>query len=538
MDEVEAALAADAPAAAPADAAAAPAEAPAPEKKRRSRWGAKVDEGDGQPQKRSRWGDKQPVVQDPMVLAIQLGLPLASIQQMTAAQQQSMPAIKAGVERIELLLRLDDAGVSEIPEGERSPSPDPIFDRTGTRVNTRVARRKQRLEQEKTELLDSLKPKVPQRQWRKLIVPIDKYPGYNFFGAIIGPRGSAQKRMEKESGCKIVIRGKGAIKEGMGRHDGKPLGPEDEEPMHVLIEGPDEESVDRAQALVEVVLDPYSENAVQNKEKQMRELALMNGTLKEDDAAAVNPADWHKTAAKGALFRDHTLPPRPPPPGALMPPAPPPPQELSVEDEYARMMAEIEGKPPAPPAGPPTAEQLAAAAPWAKPGAPPPGAPPPPPPRPLGYPGMAPPPGAPPMMAPPPGFGPPPGAPYGAPPMMAPPPGFGPPPGPPPPWAMRPGMPPMPYPGMPPPPGFPGMMPGYPPPPPGAMQPGMAPPPPPGFDGGAGAPPPPPQEGMPPPPPPQESMPPPPPPEDMPPPPPPDEAPPPPPDEAPPPPPE
>ena len=136
-------------------------------------------------------------------------------------------------ERIELLLRLDDAGVSEIPEGERSPSPDPIFDRTGTRVNTRVARRKQRLEQEKTELLDSLKPKVPQRQWRKLIVPIDKYPGYNFFGAIIGPRGSAQKRMEKESGCKIVIRGKGAIKEGMGRHDGKPLQAEDEEQLVV-----------------------------------------------------------------------------------------------------------------------------------------------------------------------------------------------------------------------------------------------------------------------------------------------------------------
>ena len=465
-----------------------------------------------------------------MVLAIQLGLPLASIQQMTAAQQQSMPAIKAGVERIELLLRLDDAGVSEIPEGDRSPSPDPIFDRTGTRVNTRVARRKQRLEQEKTELLDSLKPKVPQRQWRKLIVPIDKYPGYNFFGAIIGPRGSAQKRMEKESGCKIVIRGKGAIKEGMGRHDGKPLGPEDEEPMHVLIEGPDEESVDRAQALVEVVLDPYSENAVLNKEKQMRELALMNGTLKEDDAAAVNPADWHKTAAKGApsattrCRRARRRPAR-----SCRRRRRRRPKSPRVEDEYARMMAEIEGsrrrRPPArrrrssrrrrrrgPARRRPARRRR----------------------RPRrSATGMAPPPGAPPTrrrrrvrrrparrrMA------------------MAPPPGFGPPPGPPPPWAMRPGMPPMPYPGMPPPPGFPGMMPGYPPPPPGAMQPGMAPPPPPGFDGGAGAPPPPPQEGMPP----RrrrKSMPPPPPPEDMPPPPPPDEAPPPPPDEAPPPPPE
>ena len=78
---------------------------------------------------------------------------------------------------------------------------------------------------------------VPQRCWRKLIVPIEKYPGYNFFGAIIGPRGNAQKRMERESGCKVVIRGKGAIKDGCARHDGKPLGPEDEEPMHVLIEG-------------------------------------------------------------------------------------------------------------------------------------------------------------------------------------------------------------------------------------------------------------------------------------------------------------
>ena len=85
---------------------------------------------------------------------------------------------------------------------------------------------------------------VPQRCWRKLIVPIEKYPGYNFFGALIGPRGNAQKRMERESGCKIVVRGKGAIKDGCMRHDGRPMGPEDEEPMHVLIEGPDEETVE------------------------------------------------------------------------------------------------------------------------------------------------------------------------------------------------------------------------------------------------------------------------------------------------------
>ena len=94
---------------------------------------------------------------------------------------------------------------------------------------------------------------MPQRCWRKLIVPVEKYPGYNFFGALIGPRGNAQKRMERESGCKIVIRGKGAIKDGCGRHDGRPLGPEDEEPMHVLIEGPDEETVERGQKIDDLV---------------------------------------------------------------------------------------------------------------------------------------------------------------------------------------------------------------------------------------------------------------------------------------------
>ena len=35
------------------------------------------------------------------------------------------------------------------------------------------------MEKERVDVLESLKPKAPQRQWRKLIVPVDKYPGYN-----------------------------------------------------------------------------------------------------------------------------------------------------------------------------------------------------------------------------------------------------------------------------------------------------------------------------------------------------------------------
>ena len=142
--------------------------------------------------------------------------------------------------------------------------------------------------------------------------------------------------MERESGCKIVVRGKGAIKEGAHRHDGKPLGPEDSEPMHVLIEGPDEDSVERGQALIEQVLNPYSSDAVETKEKQMRELAIINGTLKEEDDK-FSPVDWSKKAAVGTLGQpqswQHTLPP---PVSSGGPPT-------SMDDEYANFLSELSG---------------------------------------------------------------------------------------------------------------------------------------------------------------------------------------------------
>ena len=526
------------------------AEAEKPAEKRRSRWGSKaaaepessaVVPADGA-RKRSRWGGKKddgPA--DPLMMAVQMGIPLATLQHMSAKQQEMLPQMKQRVDEIDLLLRLPDCGVSEIPPERRSPSPDPVFDRTGTRVNTREVRRRQALERERQSVLDSLKPKpVGQKQWRKIIVPVDKYPGYNFFGALIGPRGNAQKRMERESGCKIVIRGKGAIKDGCGRHDGRPLGPEDEEPMHVLIEGPDEETVEAGQQLVERVLNPYSDDAVSQKEKQMKELAVLNGTVKEEENSAAN---WGNRAAAGALFQGNRgvpLPALPPPPGCMgmgCGAAPP-----SMDDEYASFMNELTGDGGANGGGGPPGidkDAVLAAAPWMKPESeggigssqpraaqlpPPPsgfpgGGPPPPwanmgrppPPVPGGFPpppgyGLPPPPSN--GMPPPPGGYPPyPPPPYGAPP----PPGMPLPPGMPPGYPPPPGMPP-PY-GAPPPPGMPpgyggpaigmppGMPPGYPPPSPyGMPPPNAAPPPPPPDDA---PPPPPPDDDAPPPPPPE-----------------------------------
>jgi hypothetical protein len=39
-------------------------------------------------------------------------------------------------------------------------------------------------------------------------VPVKEYPGYPFIGLILGPRGNTQKKLERETGAKIVIRGK------------------------------------------------------------------------------------------------------------------------------------------------------------------------------------------------------------------------------------------------------------------------------------------------------------------------------------------
>jgi len=42
-------------------------------------------------------------------------------------------------------------------------------------------------------------------------IPIPTHTGFNFAGLIIGPKGANQKRLEEETGCKILVRGKGQL---------------------------------------------------------------------------------------------------------------------------------------------------------------------------------------------------------------------------------------------------------------------------------------------------------------------------------------
>lgn len=83
----------------------------------------------------------------------------------------------------------------------------------------------------------------PAKKSRKIFIPHKQYPGTNFIGLIIGPRGNTQKRMQKETNTKIAIRGKGSVKEGAARDPRNDYG-EDEE-LHVLVTGDRQEDVRR-----------------------------------------------------------------------------------------------------------------------------------------------------------------------------------------------------------------------------------------------------------------------------------------------------
>lgn len=125
----------------------------------------------------------------------------------------------------------------------RPPSPAPIYDAMGSRVNTREVRMRDQLLFERDTLIKGilkLKPQyvtpldyVREKPKRKLYIPIKEYPNYNFIGLVIGPRGVTQKAMEKESGSKIVIRGRGSSKEGANKRCNG--GQDDEDQLHVLI---------------------------------------------------------------------------------------------------------------------------------------------------------------------------------------------------------------------------------------------------------------------------------------------------------------
>jgi protein quaking len=120
-------------------------------------------------------------------------------------------------------------------------------------------------------------------------IPVDNYPNFNFVGRLLGPRGNSLKRVEASTDCRVLIRGRGSIKDPIKEEmmRGKPGYEHLNEPLHILVEAElPIEIVDarlmQAREILDDLLTPMEETHDMYKKQQLRELALLNGTLREE----------------------------------------------------------------------------------------------------------------------------------------------------------------------------------------------------------------------------------------------------------------
>ncbi|KAF9909959.1 hypothetical protein EC991_007764 [Linnemannia zychae] len=235
--------------------------------------------------RKSRWAAEDEKVTIP-------GMPTALPTNMTE-EQLEMFLLHTRLEEITKKLKSGDV----LPlDRERSRSPPPVYNAEGKRVNTREYRYRKKLEDERHQLIDGaikkypdFKPpadyKRPTKTMDKVYIPVKEFPEINFIGLLIGPRGNTLKKMETESGAKISIRGRGSVKEGKSRSDSASSANQEED-LHCLVSADSEDKVAKAIQLINKIIEtsasvPEGQNEL--KRMQLRELASLNGTLRDDE---------------------------------------------------------------------------------------------------------------------------------------------------------------------------------------------------------------------------------------------------------------
>jgi len=239
------------------------------QKRERTRWGPIP--------KRRRWGqpdDQKSLSEDVKHLAEVAGT-------MSEKESQSY-FLKLKLAQNAKKLHNIQAALEANPN-ELSPSPPPQYDSAGKRLNTKEIRLKLKLETERNDLFTKIMAldknfKIPEG-WRKpiyrkkIVLPYLKHPEINFFGVIVGPRGITQKRLSKETGCNIFIRGRGSF--DSGKHGRVPQ-EDDNDPMYVAISGPSQAQVDKAFKMCSDLI-AESTSGDSKKNKQLAELRNVLG---------------------------------------------------------------------------------------------------------------------------------------------------------------------------------------------------------------------------------------------------------------------
>lgn len=225
--------------------------------------------------RRSRWGEAKTDIP---------GLPTAISANGVSQAHLDNYAIHLRLEEINRKLRMNDfippererygatynyRNVFTNPRN-RSPSPPPTYDAHGRRTNTREVRYRKKLEDERIRLVDramkndpNFRPPVEyhqqkrsQRPSEKVYIPVKEFPEINFFGLLVGPRGNSLKKMERDSGAKISIRGKGSVKEGKARPE--QYAEDAEEDLHCLVTAEVQEKVTACVRMINKVIETVS----------------------------------------------------------------------------------------------------------------------------------------------------------------------------------------------------------------------------------------------------------------------------------------
>ena len=115
----------------------------------------------------------------------------------------------------------------------------------------------------------------------KVVFPVDDYPGYNFIGKLLGPKGSTLKGLVLSTKSKISILGKGSSKdkareEEMSKSD-DPEHAHFKEPLHVLVQvkGPKITAHRRIAAALKE-LNHYMVPQRDDRQEQMEERPFVN----------------------------------------------------------------------------------------------------------------------------------------------------------------------------------------------------------------------------------------------------------------------
>lgn len=227
-----------------------------------------------------------------------MGFPTAITSTMTAEQ---LDAYVAAFRIEEISQNLRAGNVVPSSDWKRAASPEPEYDASGRRTNTTQQRHRKQLEDERHRLVGYAMKTIPNysspydyrrptKFTEKVYVPVNDYPNVSLIGQILGPRGNSLKSMNAESGANIVIRGRGSVKEGR-RSDctGKQIhsNHDQREPLHCLITADSQQKVNKAKELLQTVISNAAHTSEwdnERKRQQMRDLATINGTFRDDEA--------------------------------------------------------------------------------------------------------------------------------------------------------------------------------------------------------------------------------------------------------------